>query len=240
MLFDWDCRIGGKARVDDKSGGGLGCGPIVSRSSLGSTTIYLMATRYQILKSMRSALEPRGFRLTGTTFHRTAAVGLIDVVNLQAGLRSIAGKSTVNLGIYIPEVRALLGKPDSIPEALAKTEPQELECAIRARLSKLVYGNDHWFDRSDPSVGQTIADLLSSHAMPWFERLSSLSSISAELQAGRIPGPIGWGMKAAIFKVSGDVAAARTLLSGLRNEGPDPVRVEVFASLIGVDLQDGG
>lgn len=198
-----------------------------------------MTTRYQILKSMRSVLEPGGFRLTGTTFHRATAAGLIDVVNLQAGLRSIAGKSTVNLGIYIPEVQALLGKPDSIQEALAKSEPQEPECAIRVRLPRLVYGNSYWFVRSDPSVGQIIADLLSSHALPWFEKLSSVYSISAELQAGRIPGPIGWGMKAAIFKVSGELAAARTLLLDLRNEGPDPVRVEVFASLIGIDLEGG-
>jgi len=197
-------------------------------------------TRYQILISMRGVLEPRGFKHAEGTFHRATDAGFIDVVNLQAGVGRLVGKSTVNLGIYIPEVWALLGKSDSIQQAREKTMPRETECAIRSRLSTLVYGSrgpERWFDRSDSSVGQTISELLSGYALPWFEKLSSLSSIAEELKADSSLWWIVWGIQAAIFKVSGDLEAARSLLWERRSNDRDPIKVEVFASCIGIDLK---
>src|SRR5271166_4348158 len=96
----------------------------------------------QILRSIRVALEPTGFNASGTTLHRVNDAQLVEVVNLQAGLRRLAGKSAVNLGIYIPEVSLLLGKSSTLEEARANVTPRETECMIRERLSTLVFGKD--------------------------------------------------------------------------------------------------
>ncbi len=109
---------------------------------------------------MRVALKPKGFTLTGTTFHRVNDTQLVEVINLQAGLRRLTGKSAVNLGIYIPEVHLLLGRSSTIEQARANVTPRETECMVRQRLSTLVFGKDIWYDHSDPVADLTVAGLL--------------------------------------------------------------------------------
>jgi hypothetical protein len=85
-----------------------------------------MWTGCQILKSMRVALEPVGFRLSGTTFHRVNDAQFVEVINLQGGVRSRAGESTVNLGIFIPEVWVLRGQAESLKQARLITTPKSV------------------------------------------------------------------------------------------------------------------
>jgi hypothetical protein len=44
---------------------------------------------------MRVVLEPVGFDLSGTTFHRLNDEQFAELVNLQAGVRHLASKSAV-------------------------------------------------------------------------------------------------------------------------------------------------
>jgi Domain of unknown function (DUF4304) len=195
--------------------------------------VTYMATAEQILKTMERVLAPEGFCRDGITFHRPGA-GFIDVINLQGGLRHLAGRSAVNLGIYISEVRSLLGKAGSPENAPALLNPKEYECAIRVRLSKLVYGRDHWFDRSAPDVEEEISDLLERYALPYFAQYRSLPEIAAGIRSGAIPGWVAWGVKAAIFLLVGEAAEARSVL--LREYDQRPDVVTAFANRIGITL----
>ena len=188
--------------------------------------LYSMRDNSQILQSMRSLLKPGGFRSSGTTFHRAAPNRFIDVINLQGGVRSLAGRCAVNLGIYIPEYEVVPGR--------AASPPKEYDCVIRARLSKLVFGEDVWFDCTDPGAAELISNLLSSHGLPWFERLSTLDVIAEELKAGRLSNEVGWGMRATILKGAGETEAARSFLRGL--QGPSPDIIGALAARIGIDL----
>jgi hypothetical protein len=196
-----------------------------------------MLTSRQILKSMRDTLEPVGFRLSGTTFHRVNDAHFVEVINLQSGVRSRAGESAVNLGIFIPELCVLRGQAESLEQARLITTPKAYDCAIEERLSRIVYEKDRWFDRDDPNVAQTICDLVTSYALPWFGKLSSLSAIRGALAANRFHRQVAWGTHASILIVAGDTEGARSYLAQLQDV--DPVNVKVFASSIGIDLSPG-
>ena len=195
-----------------------------------------MSADYQILGSMRVTLEPMGFKVSGTTFHRVNDVQFVEVVNLQPGLRHLAGKSAVNLGIYIPEVKLLLGTSRTIEEARANVTPRETECMIRQRLSMLVFGKDIWYDHNDPIADLTVSGLLLNHGLPWFRRLGTLQAMAAELKTVPRPLLVGWGYHAAILKAAGDSAGAQSFLAQLRDV--DPVNVRVFASSIGIEMSE--
>jgi Domain of unknown function (DUF4304) len=177
-----------------------------------------------------------GFSVSGATFHRANDAQFVEVVNLQAGLRHLAGKSAVNLGIYIPEVKLLLGKSRTIEEARANVTPFETECMIRVRLSTLVFGKDIWYDHNDPIADRTVTALLLKHGLPWFRRLGTLQAMAAELKKVSRPLLVGWGYQAAILKAARDTAGARSFLSQLRDV--DPVDVRVFASSIGIEMTE--
>jgi hypothetical protein len=193
-----------------------------------------MSTNDEILKSMQAVLEPAGFSNSGDTFHRVIPAQFVDVVSLQAGLRGLAGRSAVNLGIYIPEVKLLLGRSNSIEEARANETPRESQCMIRQRLSSFVFGKDIWFDHNDPVVGQKISGLLLSHVLLWFEKLGTITAIAGELKAGRRPFFVGWGGHAAILKAAGETEAVRSFLKDLPRI-PKPM-IEALAAQLGIDL----
>lgn len=192
-----------------------------------------MLTSREILKSMRDVIEPVGFKLSGTTFHRVNDAQFIELVNLQGGVRHLSGKSAVNLGVFIPEVWEILGKAESLQNARSIRTPRTYDCAIEMRLSVLVFGRDNWFDRNDPTVARKISDLISSHALPWFAALDCLSSIKNALADKRFRRQVAWGTHAAILKAAGDAPAARSFLAQLHDV--DPINVKVFASRIGLD-----
>jgi len=198
---------------------------------------FLMSKGNQILSSMKVALKPQGFTLSGTTFHRVNDAQLVEVINLQAGLSRLAGKSAVNLGIYIPEVHLLLGKSSTLEEARANVTPRETECMVRQRLSTLIFGKDIWYDHCDPVADLTVSGLLLNHTLPWFGRLGSLQAIAAELKRGSRPLLASWGYHAAILKAAGDTAGAHLFLAQLRDV--NPINVKVFASSIGIEMTGG-
>ena len=194
-----------------------------------------MATQGQILTAMRRVLASEGFERHGSTFHRITTAGFIDTINLQAGLRSVAGKSAVNLGIYIPEVVTLVGSAASIEEARLKKAPRESECQVRGRLSTLGSGRDHWFDRSYPEVQETIPGLLTTCALPHFSKYSSLDAIASGIRKGEFKNiDVAWGTQAAIFMLLRDGEGARSVL--LKERPRDPGTIDAYAKTIGLEL----
>jgi hypothetical protein len=118
-------------------------------------------------------LKQRGFRRSGSTFRRSLT-DCIQVVNVQAGRRSLEGKFTLNVGVFFPaahaEVRDLL-RWDPGPGG-----PSEPECTVRRRVGELLGVEDHWWslspgqpDRVVDEVRSAVRDIV----LPWLDRCSA-------------------------------------------------------------------
>ena len=89
-----------------------------------------------------------GFKAKGTTLNRPGAEGkTIHVVYLQSGLRFLAGKFTIEMGVFLPSVYPL--------ELWAKGKeapvfPRITDCQVRARISQFTGAGDVWWTSDDP------------------------------------------------------------------------------------------
>ncbi|WP_200335183.1 DUF4304 domain-containing protein [Thiocystis violacea] len=85
---------------------------------------------------LREPMAQHGFGFDGSrTFRRHLAGGAItQIVNVQLGQRSMSGKFTVNLGVYVP------GEASANPAGLSGRKALEYHCAPnrRERLGRLV------------------------------------------------------------------------------------------------------
>ena len=186
-------------------------------------------SREAIWEAVKSVLSPEGFRARSGTFYRTHQAISIDVVNLQAGTGHLAGKETVNLGVYIPEVARLLA-PSGV-----KNLPKEYECQIRIRLSRLAYGDDRWFDRSLSTTPREISSLIAKCAMPFFAEFPSLEAIAMRAESGSVPQTIiGPGLHAAVLVLLDKKEEARSVLIAHRDE--HPVGIDKYAAALKLTL----
>ena len=130
----------------------------------------VVRTRLKALLSAESFVSSRGI------FNRPSANGLVHVITLQLGQRSLMGSCTVNVGVFIPEVHALFNYPkqgDLWDEGF---------CEIRQRIGTLMPGeHDRWwpFAKDPDGVAEAITDAVSSYALPFLARFDSRSSIIA-------------------------------------------------------------
>lgn len=148
-----------------------------------------MADAKDRLDAVQAVLEPflkrRGFRRSGRTFRRAEEEGVVQVINLQAGMFPVSasspsivpplyGRFTVNLGIAVAELYELqMGKP-------FKPSVQEHECAIRARLGHVAGElDDLWWDLTgEPeAVAHEVIGLLVDHGLPLLERFGTRAGI---------------------------------------------------------------
>jgi hypothetical protein len=108
----------------------------------------------------RPALEAHGFRLDGTRTLRREdlAKGTCRIVNVQVGTRSMAGRFTVNLGVYSPEL--FLG-PGTAPR-LNEAEPWHCLPGFHERLGRLMVSawTDRWTRILGPSGDAWWKDIL--------------------------------------------------------------------------------
>lgn len=167
-------------------------------------------------------LQPHGYGKRGRTFRRDAGEGVVQVVNLQmrpfadgapGGAMALVDRFTVNLGIFIPELR-----PDTAADADAV---QEYDCALRARIGGLLDPpHDHWWDLpGDAGLGAEIAGVMEAHGLPFLERFATRDAVIAEwipFSEGRCPLATARTDVAALLAARGDVAEARALLQELR------------------------
>ena len=194
-----------------------------------------MVDRDHILRAMADVLRPNGFGRHASSFHRQKSDGFIETITLQAGVGRLSGQSTVNLGVYIPEVAVLFGEEESVDKARAKKYPKEYECALRMRLSRLAFGDDRWFDRSASGIENEISSLLTSCALPYFAQFSSLPAIAERVRSGRLPNSVaGPGLQAAVFYLIGDQKEARLVL--LRWHKDNPALIGRIAQAMGIRL----
>jgi hypothetical protein len=164
--------------------------------------------------------------------------GLVDVVEFQIGVRSMAGQFTVNVGVSIPEV------------ALATQSPAEgivtaPSCAMRGRLGALApAGADRWWPiREHPRVLDDVRLRLRDHAMPFFERFATRDAVlrdySEDLRSHGHPVRI---VKAIVLAGRGRGDEARALLeeqiAGTTVAGHGDY-VRALAARLGLDVGGG-
>jgi hypothetical protein len=138
------------------------------------------------LDAVQATLAPflarRGFRKGGRSFRRSTEPGVVQLINLQAGMFELSppvltanlyGKFTVNVGVAISEVFEIqYGKP-------FKPTVQEHECAINARLGELLpERRDVWWDLDDPkAAADEVLGLMIDYALPFLERFGSRAAV---------------------------------------------------------------
>lgn len=128
-----------------------------------------------ILKAIHSFLRPQGYKKQANTFNRWTQDGLCQVVNLQMS-RWESGQFTVNLGIFIPEIYAVVD--ENAPPKVIK----EYECALRTRLGILTKGKDLWWDSGIPEkTAYENVRLLDSHGLTFLERFATRQEIITNL-----------------------------------------------------------
>lgn len=161
---------------------------------------------------VRPLLEARGYRLRARTFNRATHEGLTHVINFQMGQRSLQGKFTVNVGVYVPEVAdAYYGGP-------TRSFVQEPECCVRQRLGML--GSEHrdrwWGLPLDKESWSDLGLRLERDALPFLERFETRDALFEELR--NLPGNFGAGLPprivcAVVLVRRGEIENARQMLA---------------------------
>jgi hypothetical protein len=140
-----------------------------------ASTKALDAVQSQLAK----LLKPHGYIKSGRTFCRDAGDGVVQVANLQmrtfaenAPRMAMVDRFTVNLGIFIPELR---------PETPTPNAPvQEYDCVLRARIGFLMDPpHDHWWDLPG-DVGEEMLRVMEERGLPFLQRFATRDAIVAQ------------------------------------------------------------
>jgi hypothetical protein len=124
-------------------------------------------------------LSQFGYRKKGRTFNRSLESGLIHVINFQMGRRSLSGKFTINLGIYIPEIYRLLWFWN-------EDEPKFVDhgdCEIEKRIGELVPPyKDNWWDlnKNTKRLSKKVLTVIEKYGLPYLNLFYSHDDIIQE------------------------------------------------------------
>lgn len=188
-------------------------------------------THAQALDAVRDHLarylKPQGFRVRGRTFNRSTEPGVVQVIGLQlggtgerAGARAqegfgpgARGNFTVNLGLYVDEVReALAGEPR--PRWVVASH-----CALCTRIGQLAEPQrDIWWklEGTDPGeLAGEVVRLLDAHGLALLEACATREGIMAELAAQRAENGLSGQLRvtyAILLAGAGNLRDARDLL----------------------------
>lgn len=141
-------------------------------------------------------LKPQGFRIRGRVFNRSTEPGVVQVISLQmGGTKAVSrmtpeefgqgtrGTFTVNLGLYVDEVRDALAqqpRPRWITAA---------HCALCTRIGQLADPpRDIWWKLEGTDPGELAGDvvrLLDAHGLALLEACATREGILAELASQR-------------------------------------------------------
>jgi hypothetical protein len=136
------------------------------------------------------ALQQRGFVFDGSrTFRRAVGdAGILQLVNFQLGVRWLAGRFVVNLGVHVPGELSIGEQPaspaktrcyhcsQSRSERLGRLLPGRLPSLQGAPFLGFLFGpRDIWWRHSwDKDVTEAsltkVLSLLDLHGIPWLER----------------------------------------------------------------------
>ena len=189
-------------------------------------------------------LTPLGFKRQGVHFWREAN-GLTQAVHFQAsqwGTRA-NGSFTINLGISSPVLYSVFTGKEPPKNPATALWP------INLRIGQLMPENlDRWWEVSGTSdissVEAEVLHALKCYAIPYFDRITSIDSLSALVSGEeRVPGlpePQRKMVSAILSHVVGDRSTATAILRSefLRLHGkPFQVAVSTVASRLGVSLR---
>jgi hypothetical protein len=146
-------------------------------------------------------LKSLGFRKRNHTFNRVVEPGLVQVISFQMGAYQVGnppevlpyrtnlyGKFTINLSLFVSEIREIERPFDSEPAWSPKKFIPEMSCHVRKRIGQIMPGGrDTWWGLQEE------ADLLSAHAffllqeygLPFLHNYNSRDSTIRELEKER-------------------------------------------------------
>ena len=183
-----------------------------------------------VQSQLRLFLEELGYRWRARTCNRKTNDGLTHVLYFQLGQRSLQGKFTLNVGVYVPEAASA---------QYGSAEPsfvQEPSCCIRRRLGELgPEQRDLWWKL--PLRWFEIPGLkrrLKRDALPFLARFETRDSILQELTP--LKGNTGGGMPnrivcAILLAHRGESEAARAMLAAQIHETANPGHADYIQKL---------
>lgn len=136
----------------------------------------------QLRKGMLPALKMEGFAFDGSRTFRRQREPLVQIINLQLGIRGMQGKFTVNLAVYDP-------RWSDHPVDLAKVKDVDCPLEMRRRLGAVLPPRHGWLARL-PMLGKYFGpgdvwwpiqgdkslnlarDLILTYGIPWLESMS--------------------------------------------------------------------
>jgi hypothetical protein len=194
-------------------------------------------------------LKPQGFRSRGRTFNRSTEPGVVQVIGLQLGGTRAGGTPgpersdefgeggrgtfTVNLGLYVDEVRAALAQADR-PRWIAPSH-----CALCTRIGQLAEpARDIWWKLEGTDPGELAGDvvrLLDAHGLALLEACATREGIIAELTAQRAENGLSGQLRvtlAILLAGTGRLRDARDLLRAeIASAGNSPVYQQTLREL---------
>ena len=140
----------------------------------------------QILKEwIDPYLKSLGFMKRSFTYTRPfeELYWLLNIQRSQWNTSSV-NEFTLNLGVYVPGVNALLSGNEP-------KYPAIYHCVFHLRLGELAFGHDHWWVirsndsdplRTDRTIGEEIKTLLEQHAIPFLGRFQTIRDVTVYLE----------------------------------------------------------
>jgi len=128
-------------------------------------------------------LNQLGYKKKGRTFNKTLDSGLIHVINFQMGRRSLSGKFTINLGVYIPEIYKLLW-------FWIEDEPKFVDhgdCEITERIGFLAPSSKSlWWDlkKNPRRLNKNVVMHIDNYGLPYLNRFMNQDDIINEWKLG--------------------------------------------------------
>ena len=198
-----------------------------------------------IVSAVHPILKEQSYRKRGNAFNRQVEPGLVHVIHFQMGafqpprvteipkLRpNLYGAFTVNLGVYLRELREIGTKNQA-------AFINEFDCQIRMRIGGLIDPPaDTWWrlDRPEESADQ-IRRLIEGPAGGWFARFSTrdeilltLESLRPDDKATTMAPPRLIAMRLRLHRGEHELAE-RDFLDHLRARQHPPAHIEVLARL---------
>lgn len=183
-------------------------------------------------ESVTPFLKLQGFDRRGRTYDRVRD-GRRELINVEPHhCNRYGGSLTINLGIFIPEVDAILSLYP------LQAAPQDYECHIRRELDEV--GSGWWeFDAATDrsALGIAVRGQVEHNALAFFDNLSTRAGILAWIRRSRTPARFVGLHGVALAAYAGEPTLAQEWLDMFVAEpSPNPNRVRREAARIAVRL----
>ncbi|WIO73469.1 DUF4304 domain-containing protein [Porticoccaceae bacterium LTM1] len=125
-------------------------------------------------QKLKGLMKSEGFNKNGRNFHLRLDASTL-VLNVQASSfnDNYGGNFTVNLGVFFPEIHAVLGRYS------ISGVPKESDCSLRKRIGYLMPGGkDFWWetnvDEPVETIGEDLSFFVQKLGLPWLKSHSTI------------------------------------------------------------------